>query len=401
MRPPWHHRYLGAVAAKALADGIRTILLPILAASTGTSGLGVAAVTAALRAPWLILSIPVGAFADRIDKGRAFAIGMGMCAAACVATAVALGLRASILETLLACAVVVGCLDVLLDNLVQIMPRYLFPAESWTRVNAMVSVVLTVFGFLLAPLAAPQILNFGSGTGWLVSAGLYAVAAALGISFTTTLRQDRRQPTLALSHGISWLRKHPEVGVYAAVSFWQNLFSGGATAVLVLMAERVMHIGNFGYAALIAVTAIGQASMSAAGARLPGLVDMRLLPVANVAIGAGEMLLGIWHTPPIGVVAMMSKGMATGFWNIATISLRQGAIPPETLGSVNGSYRFIAWAGVPIGALGAGFLSTRIGVPGVFIVTGASVVLITPVLLWARHLGCTPDLTRDGGVAVG
>ncbi len=85
----------------------------------------------------------------------------------------------------------------------------------------------------------------------------------------------------------------------------------------------------------------------------------------------------------VGGVAMMA---ATVAYNIATVSFRQRLCPPELLGRMNASARFLVWGTIPLGALVGGVLAARLGVlPTLWIAATIGCLSVLPVLsrsLW-------------------
>jgi hypothetical protein len=57
-------------------------------------------------------------------------------------------------------------------------------------------------------------------------------------------------------------------------------------------------------------------------------------------------------------------------YNVAQVSFRQRAVPPELLGRVNATVRFFAWGARPVGALCGGVLAEVFGARGA-VLTGA------------------------------
>ncbi|MEU6239524.1 MFS transporter, partial [Kitasatospora sp. NPDC047058] len=59
-----------SVTVTGLGDGMRFVALPLLAARISGDPRDVALVTTAEQLPWLLLSLPAGALADRVDRRR-------------------------------------------------------------------------------------------------------------------------------------------------------------------------------------------------------------------------------------------------------------------------------------------------------------------------------------------
>ena len=98
-------------------------------------------------------------------------------------------------------------------------------------------------------------------------------------------------------------------------------------------------------------------------------------PLASVLPTVGTLV--------VGGVAMMA---ATVAYNIATVSFRQRLCPPELLGRMNASARFLVWGTIPLGALVGGVLAAHLGVlPTLWIAATIGCLSVLPVLsrsLW-------------------
>ncbi|WP_155370060.1 MFS transporter [Catellatospora vulcania] len=105
--------------------------------------------------------------------------------------------------------------------------------------------------------------------------------------------------------------------------------------------------------------------------------------IATLLSGAAPALLPVVHDQrPVGlallVVSFFLGGAGLSIANVHMVSLRQAVTPPDTLGRVNASYRFVAWGVMPLGALAGGFLADAAGLR-VALVVIAAVFLSAPM----------------------
>ena len=69
-------------------------------------------------------------------------------------------------------------------------------------------------------------------------------------------------------------------------------------------------------------------------------------------------------------------------YNITQVSYRQRVTPPDLLGRMNASVRFLVWGTQPLGALAGGTLGATLGiVPVMWLVTAGLLVAALPVAL--------------------
>jgi hypothetical protein len=83
-----------------------------------------------------------------------------------------------------------------------------------------------------------------------------------------------------------------------------------------------------------------------------------------VSIPTGFVAPFLQHNWSLGLLALAQ----IVFWgtsvvyNITQVSFRQGLCPPELLGRMNATMRFLVWGTMPLGALAGGALGSAIGV---------------------------------------
>ena len=85
---------------------------------------------------------------------------------------------------------------------------------------------------------------------------------------------------------------------------------------------------------------------------------------------------------PLGV-AVTSFGQA--LYNVAQISYRQALCPPELLGRMNASIRFLVFGALPLGGLLGGLAGERLGVHATLWLCGIGLAM-TPIPLLASPL---------------
>ena len=91
-----------------------------------------------------------------------------------------------------------------------------------------------------------------------------------------------------------------------------------------------------------------------------------------------------------GVAAGVVSGLSAAgvmVWNVLTMSLRQSLIPEAVFGRVQGAYRTLVWGGIALGSLTGGALGAAFGIPAVFAISGAGLLVLAVVLglLLRRH----------------
>ena len=142
------------------------------------------------------------------------------------------------------------------------------------------------------------------------------------------------------------------------------VFSASSVGGIVgaVLADRIAH--SVGEGRSVVVSALAWAPAFA--------LTPLAVPLADAGIpAAGTLIAGGVLASFFGVV-----------YNVAQVSFRQRLCPPQLLGRMNASVRFIVWGTVPIGGLLGGFLGTHIGVlPTLWVAAAGAMVAALPVLL--------------------
>ena len=68
---------------------------------------------------------------------------------------------------------------------------------------------------------------------------------------------------------------------------------------------------------------------------------------------------GVFSSFLVIALAVTVLGLASTWWNVVTITLRQRIVPPALLGRVTSVYRMVAFCAAPLGAVAAGLLAHR------------------------------------------
>ena len=97
-------------------------------------------------------------------------------------------------------------------------------------------------------------------------------------------------------------------------------------------------------------------------------------------------------------VAQIGMWMGVVVYNITQVSFRQGLCPPELLGRMNATMRFLVWGTMPLGGLLGGALGTIIGVRQTLLVAavGGSLAFLPVFLSPLRRMRELPSYADPG-----
>ena len=385
-----------ATGVSNLGDGIRQAALPLAAVSITDDPRLVAGVAVAQRLPWLLLILPGGVLADRLDRRR-LRVTLDLVRAVAMGGFAILAATGSLdIWLVYLLAIVLSSAESIVDSSsMALVPSLVSDAELERAASVLTSTELVTndlvgppLGGLLfaaaiaAPFATDSLSFFVAALlGMRIAGSFRAVPRAASRSSATSVLQD-------MAEGVRWLWHRPMLRDLALVSTGLGTFVYVANAVLVLFALRNLGLGDFGFGLFLIPGALGGVAGSIVA---PHLRRYRLRPVLVIAIaisGISYAAMAVQtHVVPAALLLAVTVGGAM-VWNVLTLALRQRSIPDELLGRVGASYRLLVYVGMPLGAFAGGWLAEALSVKAAILIGGLGLVAMAIV---------TTFIPLDGG----
>ncbi len=346
------------------------LALPILAVRTlHASTFSVGLLSAAGTLAFLLIGLPAGALVDRMARrGLMIAADLGR-AAALASIPLAAGLGALTMTQLYLVALTLGVLTVFFDVAYQsYVPGLVAPGEV-VAANAKLSSSSQVAqvagpgaaGGLIQAIGAPLAMAFDAASFGLSALALRSIRTR---EVAPPPKPARRRLREEIAEGVGFVARHEILRALTATTATANFFSAVITAVEVVFLVRALHTPPGIVGLLFAGIGVGGLVGALAAAR----IATRLGGARAVLVGAGATVAGLaipLSGPGLGLMAFgLGYGVsAVGIvvYNITQVSYRQRLCPPELLGRMNATIRFVAWGALPLGALAGGTLGTAIG----------------------------------------
>lgn len=380
-----YRRLVAASAASNLADGVFLVALPLLTVRVTTSPVLVAGVALAQRLPWLLVALPAGALADRLDRRRTMVRVNLIRAGVIGALAGAVAADAATLPLIYAAAIVLGVGETFFDTAAQsVMPTVVDPGRLSEANGRLYGVELVANQFVGPPLGG-ALATAGLALAFTGSAGAYLLAAGGLALMAGSFRPARTGPPTRLradiAEGLRFLWSHRLLRTLGLMLGMSNLAFAAQGAVFVLFAVKPgpMDLSEGGFGLLFTAWAVGGlvgSWVAAPAERLLGRARVLTLSVVTGSVGLAVPVVTAAFAPVALAGAVM--GVAMVCWNVVTVSLRQRITPDHLLGRLNAGYRLLGWGTMPIGAALGGLVAEAAGVRTAFAV---SAVLNTTVLL--------------------
>ena len=223
----------------------------------------------------------------------------------------------------------------------------------------------------------------------------YAVAAVLMscglLAFLTIklpksahLETKRERPTLRHAmEGLHFIRRTPILLAAISLDLFAVLF-GGAVALLPVIAEERLGVGDVAYGWLRAAVGIGAALMALFLAVRPIRARVgRLLLVVVAVFGVHSIVLGITHSYTVAFIAIIIGSAADMVSVFIRSSLVPLVTPDEKRGRVTAVEGVFIGASNELGAFESGAVAAAVGVPATVIGGGVATIGIV-LFFWTR-----------------
>jgi MFS family permease len=381
---PGSFRLLIAAWAGSLSgDGLRVVALPLLAKYIDPTPAAVAAVAVASTLPWLLVAVPAGAIADRMNAARI------VMAAHLVRGVVTFALMATILTgsaTIpLLCLVgfVITAAETFSDSASQSLLVRAVPAKSLELANARFVTVETIALDLVGPLVGGALFVVARWLPFAVSGLLFLVSALI---ITPLIRLPELAPEpepggtrrrLHVASGLRALVHNPTLRVLVVTVAVMAVGNAAVDGQLVLYATGNLGMSDAVYPTLLAAYSVGTliaaAFVGKISARFRGGPVMML---ALAGLGGTMLLMGLFPHAVVAWICYAAMGLAGGTWNVLSATRRQRSTRRDMVARVSSAFRVIAWGVNPLGGALGGVVGEVWSVPTVF--AGAGVM----ILLW-------------------
>ncbi|TCC37447.1 MFS transporter [Kribbella capetownensis] len=387
----------------AQVSGVAVPLLAVLVLDASPAALGL--VTAAGTVAFTLVGLPAGAWIDR-RRRRPVLIGSELARAVALATlplSAVFGLLT--MTQLIIVSFLVGVARVFFDVGYQSYLPSIIGNDRLLTGNAAIETVR----------ASGQVLGPGIG-GWLVATAgavnvvlMQAMTSALSAGSLVAIRTSELAPDQSpepprwrteIKEGLVFVARSPSLRAIALTSATGNLAFATAASVSFIFLVRTLLLSPRLIGLLLAagsVTAMAGAALTPLLARRFG--SARIIWLALAATGPLALLTPL--AQPGWSVILVAVGTAAGefgqiVYAISSLSLRQRFCPPQLLGRVNATMRFLIMGLFPLGAALGGILGELVGIRATLLIAGAIVAVSpVPVYLALRGVRDADELHAD------
>lgn len=389
-------RLWSAVGVSSLGDGAFLAAVPLAAAAITRNPTAVAAVTAAMYLPWVLVQPVAGALLERWPFRATMVVADVLRAVGVAMLAIAVAADRASIALLSACAFGMVLGQIFHDGAVQATVPELAGRHGPTldKFNGRVYGTETAGKQLVGPPLGSVAYALFAWLPFVFDAVSFVVSAILVSRLPRTLRTPARadRPPLlaAVREGFAWLARHRQLRLLAVLAAAANLSYNAAWATFVLLAtdERGLNIAAAGFGLLMAAYAVG----GVLGGLLTSQLNAVLRPapavvVLAVAHGLAWPLIALTHNGFVAGSLLVIVGAAQTMTTVTNVGLRQVLAPADLLNRVTAAFRTLVNSASPVGAILGGLVASAFGLRTPLFVAGAvlvAVALLVAPALWRR-----------------
>ena len=351
-------------------------------------------VSAARMAPFLVLGMPAGALADRLDRRNVLiaVTGSGVVYGLALAVLVVTGLVQ--FWHVVALTLLFGCARAFESPSRQALVYDLVGADEALRgiaLNAMAQRVTGILGGILGGVLIPIVGVEGS-------LSLMALSYTGGVLLLTGMQSVAQEPGGAvvrlsfwnsIAAGLGLIRGHQVVLVLVLLSMMAEVFAFSNATLTPVFARDVLAAGAIGLGLLTAARSVGAIAATLVLAALTYRQDkVALLLWAFALFGGFLTFFATSHSFPVSLILMVGIGCVAAAFDILQQTILQLSVSDHERGRVMGYWAASLGFG-PIGHLELGALAGLVGAPVAQAAHGLVVVavfLVTLLLVDRRRL---------------
>ncbi|MFH9723416.1 MFS transporter [Streptomyces sp. NPDC017254] len=349
--------FAGGQGASALGDALSKTALPLLVLALTGSGLHMGLIAMLSALPMMLIGVPAGAWADRLDRrrmmlwsdvGRALLVG---------AVPLAAWLGLPMLPVLYAVAVPVGVLYAVFEAACLSCVPSLVGRDRLGEANSLLSIG-NALGYIVGPALAGVLVTGIGGAGTLgVDALTFAVSAVSLMLIRRPMQTAREQSPAPMRRqvveGFRFIAGHRLLR--AALLYWAavTFFTSPVVICATYFIREDLGWSPGVLGSIIAVYAVG----AIAGAVLAGRIRTATVAVmcAGTVLGSVALLvLSATASLPLALGVVLLAGGGESLSAIVYSTLRARLTPDELLGRVTTTAQVAAFSLKPLSVLAAG-----------------------------------------------
>lgn len=390
--------YFGMYLTSRSAFQVASVgLIWVVYAVTG-SALDVALVGVVSTVATLAVTLPAGVWVDRFDRPRLMLVSNFASAACLVLLAVFGSPQGFNLPVIVAVVLVWAAAGELYRSTsYAIVPDFVAPDELPNANGVaqsgyqLVSSISTVLGGALI-VAAGVLSTFVFGV-----VGYAAASVFSGLILLRSRRGAKAPPEAKarpgmgkeIVEGFRWLLTQRGLFWLSVLALVFNFVFGIPTYFVVIYVTSALDVGAFYFGAILAIFVAGGAAGSLLAGRMTGTLahpGKVILLFWGASGGSLLALMGLYPSLPVALAAVLGIGLGVGFGNNVWLTSAQNLVPTAMRGRYFAIDGLLSFAGGPPSIAVGGIMIAAIGITSVFVLSGALLLLFTPLFAAVKSL---------------
>lgn len=371
-----------------LGDGFAIAAGPLLVASQTDNAFLVSLAALVQWLPPLVFGLYAGVMSDRLDRRRLVVAVDGLRAVVLVVIAASIVSGTVSIAVVLVSLFLLGTAEVFADNASHTLLPMLVRRDDLAIANARIQTGFITVNQLVGPPLGAALFAVGMAWPFIGQAVLVAAGALLMSRILLPAHGAPTRPAKAINReiaeGVRWVRHHPAVRTLVLTIFTFNITFGAAWSVLVLYASHRLGLGVVGFGLITTVSALG----GFVGTLSYGWITRRvslgnIMRIGLIIETMTHLGLALTTVPAVAMAIFFVFGAHAFVWGTTSTTVRQRAVPTELQGRVGSVNTVATFGGLVVGSALGGLLAQRFGLtaPFWFAFAGSAIFL---VLIWGQ-----------------
>ena len=350
----------GTQSLSKLGSSLTPFALVLWSYSLTGSALASAMLTVSTYVPYILLSLPVGAFTDKMDKKMLMLIADSV-AALCTLSVLVLYLRGSLeLWHIYLLNAVTGAMQTIQEPSSEVATTLITPEDRYQKAGA-----LKAFSYSLINMASPVIATAlysigGLSAVILVDLSTFLLAFLSLIFFVRIPKQEKGKENISvlanLKEGLFFLWKNRgvlEVILFlGAINFIASIYNAALPAmVLSFESEGILALINFVAGFAMILSSVISTLLPAPKSRVSVIITSLF-----ISMSTENFLLSFSRCPYIWALGAFLGWMCIPIMNTNLDALMRSSIPSEIQGRVYSARNMLQFFTIPLGYLAGGVL---------------------------------------------
>ena len=343
----------------------------------------------ALGVPAMVLSVPAGAWSDRLDRRRLFVGGIASTTAmlAVFTVAIAAGWVTTFWAAVAALAI--GTPSAITLPTVQAMVPSLVPQERLMTAVALQNGAGQAANFTGLAVAGVSIRLLGDWGGF----ALLTVIAAIALVFAVRVQVPPHAPAgdtpadRTVRAGARFVFATEPIRTLILLSLVLGSSFAAMQVSMPRVVEETYEAGAVTAGIVLGAFGIGMMVSSALVAGRSSMPHGRNIAVfIGIGLGLGQLVLSLAPNQWVAIGVMLAWGANAGIAMASHRTLLQTQTPPELMGRVMGLMMFGFAGGLPLGAVTSSILAGQVGPQRTMTIVGIAALVLCIPLTWRRRI---------------